>query len=229
MEKVIDLVKDDDVRQLTDKETILAGHELWKQNEVVFGTFKAEKINAKVTEPNGEQYNTSLEAINGKLSWSCSCSKGSEFCKHLVATVLDAQREGRGDIFKAAGILIQNHKMLVERSIGKPAYIAPGGRIQNDETSPTALARELKEEFQIHINQKDLEPFGRFSAQAANHPGQQVHMDVFFVKKWQGAIKPSSEVEEIAWITSKIPKEMKVGSIFEHEVIPRLKAKDLID
>ena len=49
------------------------------------------------------------------------------------------------------------------------------------------------------------------------------------VAKWVGEPSPHSEVEKIAWITSDIPEGMKVGSIFLHDVIPRLIAAELID
>jgi hypothetical protein len=38
-----------------------------------------------------------------------------------------------------------------------------------------------------------------------------------------------SEVEEVRWLTSDIPKDIKIGSIMEHETIPKLKARGLID
>lgn len=40
---------------------------------------------------------------------------------------------------------------------------------------------------------------------------------------------PDSEVEEIRWITSSLPGDIEVGSIFAHEVLPRLKAQGLVD
>ena len=226
--KVIDLVKDDDVRALTGKDTILAGHELWRGHEVVFGAFRPELIEAKVTDSDGSIQATRLELTPTGLKWSCTCGS-PQFCKHLVATALDAQREGRGDIYKAAGIIIKDRKMLVERSQGKPAFIGPGGRLEPGETPKQALVRELSEEFQIQVAESDLEPFGRFSAGAANHPGQQVHMETFLVKHWKGEIRPASEIEEIMWLTSDLPQGVTLGSIFAHEVLPQLKQRGLID
>jgi len=40
--KVIDLVKDDDVRKLADKDTLLAGHALLAKGEVLFGVFRSD-------------------------------------------------------------------------------------------------------------------------------------------------------------------------------------------
>ena len=137
--------------------------------------------------------------------------------------------EKEKDIHKSGGILIRNKKLLVERSEGKEFFIAPGGSLEEGETSRQALVRELMEEFSIEVKENDFEEFGTFSAKAAGQEDKKIIMDVFIVKHWEGEPKPSSEVEEISWIDSRIPSGMKVGSIFEHEVIPRLKEKGLID
>lgn len=118
---------------------------------------------------------------------------------------------------------------MAERSYGKPMFVQPGGKLEPGETPKQALVRELQEEFQIEVREGDLEPFGSFSAEAANHPGQQVHMEVFIVKEWSGEIAPASEVEEMLWLTSNLPKDKEIGSIFVHDIIPRLKEQDLID
>lgn len=226
-QKIIDLIKDDDVRALTDKDTILAGHELWQSHEVIFGAFRADLVESKITDED-TTYHTELKLTGEGLHWHCSCGRNG-FCEHLVATALDAQREGRGDIYKAAGIILKDRKMLVERSQGKPAFIGPGGRIEPGETPAQALVREMKEEFGITVLESDLEPFDSYSATAANHPGQQVHMEVFLVKRWQGEIAPHSEIEEIMWLSSNLPKNVTLGSIFAHEVLPELKRRGLID
>ncbi len=133
------------------------------------------------------------------------------------------------DIHKAAGIIIKDRKLLVERSSGKDFFIAPGGKLEQGETAAQALVRELKEEFSIDVIESDLEQFGTFSAAAANSPDRQVHMEVFIVKKWSGEITPDNEVEEIRWLTSDVPADIHVGSIFEHEVLPRLRDQNLVD
>lgn len=133
------------------------------------------------------------------------------------------------DIHKAGGILIQDRKILVERSKGKDVFIAPGGSIESDETAKQALVRELKEEFIIDVQKDDLVEFGTFFAQAAGEVQKRVRMDVFLVESWTGEIKPDHEVEEIRWIDSRDFGHLKIGSIIAHEVIPRLKEQGLID
>jgi 8-oxo-dGTP pyrophosphatase MutT (NUDIX family) len=134
------------------------------------------------------------------------------------------------DIHKAAGIIIKDRRLLVERSKGKDVFVAPGGKLEPDETSRQAVIRELKEEFQLNISEDDLEEFGTFYAEAAgsHNAGRKLRMDVFMVRN-AGEIVPDNEVEEIRWISSDIPTDIEVGSIFAHEVLPELKAQGLVD
>ena len=53
-------------------------------------------------------------------------------------------------------------------------------------------------------------------------------MDVFIIHDYDGMPTPSNEVEEIKWINTKTT-EIDLGSIFEHEVMPILKERNLID
>lgn len=135
----------------------------------------------------------------------------------------------KADIHKASGIIIIDRKVLVERSTGKEYFVHPGGKLEPGETPKQAVIRELKEEFQIDVRDEDLEEFDHNTAPAANSPEVNVYMDVFLVKKWQGEITPDNEVEDIRWLTSDVPKDVKIGSIMEHETIPKLKAQGLID
>jgi len=134
------------------------------------------------------------------------------------------------DIHKAAGIIIKDRRLLVARSRGKDVFVAPGGKLEPGETSTQAVIRELKEEFQLDITKNDLEEFGTFYAEAAgsHNTGKKLRMDVFIVK-YVGEIVPDSEVEEVRWISSDVPTEIEVGSVFAHEVLPRLKEQGLVD
>ena len=132
-------------------------------------------------------------------------------------------------IHKSAGIIIRDRKLLVERSHGKEAFVSPGGKLEDGETSKQALVRELMEEFSIKTKEDDFTEFGNFEADASGRDGVKLKMDVFIVKSWEGEPTPSSEVEEIRWVESSNPEGLKLGSIFEHDVIPKLKEMGLID
>lgn len=134
------------------------------------------------------------------------------------------------DIHKAAGIIIRDRRLLVERSKGKAVFVSPGGKIEPGETPAQALVRELEEEFTLRVREADLQAFGTFYAEAAgsHNQGKRLRMDIFVVSAYQGNITAHREVEELRWINSS-DDTGDVGSIFAHEVLPRLKAQDLID
>jgi 8-oxo-dGTP pyrophosphatase MutT (NUDIX family) len=132
------------------------------------------------------------------------------------------------DIHKAGGVIIQNRKFLVTRSVNKTFFIAPGGKLEGNENSIQALAREMMEEVQVRINTQTLESLGSFVAKAAGKEDKVLQMDVFIIHDYDGMPTPSNEVEEIKWINTKTT-EIDLGSIFEHEVMPILKERNLID
>jgi len=133
------------------------------------------------------------------------------------------------DIYKAAGIIIQDRKLLFTRAQDMDFFIDPGGKIEPGETAKQALVRELKEELDIDVAETDLEPFGNFTAEAANNKGKTVHMQAFIVKKWSGTITASAEIEELRWLTADLPNDIQVGSIFGGKVLPKLKEQGLVD
>lgn len=125
-------------------------------------------------------------------------------------------------IKKSAGIIIKDKKLLVERSKGKEFFISPGVTIEKNETPIETLIRELFEEFKITITDDDIEYFDTFSAPAAGLENTIVEIFVYRVNSYKNEITPDSEVEEIAWVNSKNMHNYKLGSIFEHKVLPKL-------
>jgi mutator protein MutT len=130
------------------------------------------------------------------------------------------------DIYKAAGVLLKDRRFLITRSRGKDFFIAPGGKLEPGESVADALKRELKEELQIEV--ESAKELGTFYALAAGHDDKYLQMDVLIVEKWSGEISPAAEVEEVMWVNSELPV-IKLGSIFQHDVLPKLKSLDLID
>jgi 8-oxo-dGTP pyrophosphatase MutT (NUDIX family) len=134
----------------------------------------------------------------------------------------------KADIHKAGGVLIKDRHFLVTRAKGKDIFVAPGGKLEDGETAVGALAREMIEELQLDIRDTDIVPLGTYSAQAAGNESKSLEMDVFLIGDVNGEPIPSSEIEEIMWVNTKT-KGVNLGSIFEHDVMPKIKAMDLID
>lgn len=132
------------------------------------------------------------------------------------------------DIHKAGGAIIRDRHLLVTRSAGKDIFIAPGGKLEEEESVLEALAREMNEELQIFVDTSTAEPIGSFYSIAAGKTDKKLRMDMFIINDYQGEIAPSNEVEEIRWINS-VTEGIEIGSILVHDVMPLLKQRDLID
>jgi len=58
--------------------------------------------------------------------------------------------------YRAAGILVQNGKLLLQKPESDDAYALPGGHIKLGETSAETLIREFKEELGADVEAGDL-------------------------------------------------------------------------
>lgn len=132
-------------------------------------------------------------------------------------------------IYNTAGIIIQNGKLLFTRASDTEFFLPPGGKIEKGETGKQALVRELKEELSVDVNESDLEFFGEFIADSVKNQGKTTNMQVYVVKKWQGVIAPDSEIEELRWLSSSLPTDIQLGSIFGGKVLPKLHEQGLVD
>ena len=139
------------------------------------------------------------------------------------------------DIYKASGLIIRDRQVLATRSKGKSMWIQPGGKLERDdegnyiETETQAVVRELHEEMGIEVQEDTLEKIGDFYAEAAGQNGKQLKLAAFIVHDFIGEPMPSSEVEEIRAFSSQIPEGIELASILEHDILPELKARNLID
>ena len=133
------------------------------------------------------------------------------------------------EIHKSAGVLIEDRKLLITRAQGKSFFIAPGGKREQNETDEEALIRELQEEIAITVESSNIEDFGIWSAEAIGMKDTIVHMRAFIVKSYKGTISPSNETEEVRWVSSSDLHDIELGSLFKHDVIPKLLELNLID
>ena len=132
------------------------------------------------------------------------------------------------DIRKAGVVIIRDRSFLVSRSRGKDVFVAPGGKLELGESYEDAAVRELREEQGIELNENQLTELGTFYAHAAGNEEKLLEMKVFLLAGAFADPVPQSEIEENKWVNSHT-KDVLIGSIFEHDVMPILQQKDLID
>ncbi|MEC3977133.1 NUDIX hydrolase [Amycolatopsis sp. H20-H5] len=104
-------------------------------------------------------------------------------------------------IDKIAWIQLEAGKILGTRSRGKDVFYLPGGKREIGETDVQTLVREIHEELTVGITPASVTQFGTFQAQAHGQvAGTAVRMTCY-TAEYRGTLKPSSEIEELAWLT----------------------------
>lgn len=129
-------------------------------------------------------------------------------------------------IDKLAWVEIQDRKVLYARSRGKELFYNPGGKREEGESDVQALARELKEELDIELDQKRAQYLNTFRAQAHGKPEGTFVEIKCYTGAYEGELKPSAEIEELAWFTSK---DREKTSITGQLILDWLKEMDFIE
>jgi 8-oxo-dGTP diphosphatase len=127
-------------------------------------------------------------------------------------------------IYKIGAIILNSKRILIGKKGSK--FIIPGGKIEEGENHEECLKRELKEELGVDLISQEF--FGTFEDDAALDPGMKIKMDVY-IANVEGEPKASSEIEKLMYLGSKNQRDIKLGSILEKFVIPKLLNKGLID
>jgi len=130
-------------------------------------------------------------------------------------------------IDKLAWIYIKDRKILSTRSKGKDAWYIPGGKREQKESDQEALVREIKEELTVDLFPETLSYLGTFKAQAHGKPEGVFVQMTCYTGNYKGELKPSSEIEEMAWLTSDTDPNLL--SPVDRIIFAYLKEKDLID
>jgi 8-oxo-dGTP diphosphatase len=91
--------------------------------------------------------------------------------------------------------------LLAQRPEGKTMaglWEFPGGKVEAGESPQGALARELKEELGIAVNEADMTPFS-----FASHAYERFHllMPVFLIRSWEGEVT-AQEGQQLAWLSA---------------------------
>lgn len=104
-------------------------------------------------------------------------------------------------IDKIAWLRLDGGKVLSTRSRGKDVFYLPGGKREAGETDLQTLVREIDEELAVAITPDTARHFGTFEAQAHGHADGVVVRMTCYTADYQGMPKPSSEIEELIWLT----------------------------
>ncbi|MBN9300103.1 MAG: NUDIX domain-containing protein [Filimonas sp.] len=76
-------------------------------------------------------------------------------------------------------IVVRNRQLLLAFSNNKRAWYLPGGKVDAGETAVQALIREIEEELNIILAEKDLTFYYHISAPAFGESGLQMEQDCF--------------------------------------------------
>lgn len=105
-------------------------------------------------------------------------------------------------IDKLAWINIVDGRLLVARSHGQRAFYVPGGKREQGEGDADALAREVREELAVRIVKNGIRHVLTHEAEAHGKSGTTVRLTCYGAEH-EGNIVPSSEIEEITWVTAE--------------------------
>jgi 8-oxo-dGTP pyrophosphatase MutT (NUDIX family) len=129
-----------------------------------------------------------------------------------------------------AGLLhIRDRKLLLAFSRNKQCFYLPGGKIDAGETPAQALCREIREELNIPIDEKDLRYYTHITAPAyGEEMGVIMEQDCFILDK---NVQPqaSAEIGELRYFTVAEYKKEKNIAPGAQRILELLKEADLVD
>ncbi len=123
-------------------------------------------------------------------------------------------------IKKSAMAIVKDNKLLVVRKKGSRDYLMPGGKPEGKETPIEALARELKEEIDCGFDNASLTFLGHFEDFTSDGKAK-VSIELF-TGEIIGTPKPSSEIEELKWISVHDTLNPSVTPIIKKQIMPFL-------
>jgi 8-oxo-dGTP pyrophosphatase MutT (NUDIX family) len=111
-----------------------------------------------------------------------------------IATVKLANTNFRIMKMQTVGLLVvRDRKLLLAFSNNKQCFYLPGGKKDSDETAEQALCREIKEELNVKLQEKNLKYYMHISAPAYGEMnGTVMEQDCYFVDE---SIEPKACAE----------------------------------
>ncbi|MFI0896760.1 NUDIX domain-containing protein [Streptomyces sp. NPDC020983] len=94
-----------------------------------------------------------------------------------------------------AWVRAEGGRVLCARPQGKGVFYVPGGKREGAESDLETLVREIREELDVALDPGSAAHTGTYEAEAE---GAVVRM-ACYTADYRGELRPSSEIEEIAW------------------------------
>lgn len=129
-------------------------------------------------------------------------------------------------IKKSAMAIIRGNKLLVVRKKGSRDCLMPGGKPKRGESAVDALRRELLEEISCSVDDASLALLGHFEDFTSDGKSR-VAIDLF-AGEIAGEPKPSSEIEEVLWISAADSINPFLTPIAKKQILPFLVGKGML-
>lgn len=124
-------------------------------------------------------------------------------------------------ITKIGLAVLDDDRVLLVRKRGSDLYILPGGKPEGDEDDVTALRREIDEELGCSLSEVGLEFLGEFTDRVAGAIATTVTVRLY-IGTLAGKPTPSSEIEELQWLSVLDRACARVAPSLENQILPYL-------
>ncbi|MEO7983028.1 MAG: NUDIX domain-containing protein [Bacteroidota bacterium] len=132
-------------------------------------------------------------------------------------------------LFTAGLLIIEERKLLLAFRTNKQCFYLPGGKIDEGETPPSALCREIAEELKLFLFEKDLVYYTHITAPAyGENEGVIMEQDCFLVNKRVNP-EPAAEIGELSYFTLAEYTQEKNTAPGAILALQQLKTANLID
>lgn len=98
-------------------------------------------------------------------------------------------------------IIVKENKVLLAFSKNKQAFYLPGGKVDAGETAVQALIREIREEMNLEISEKELTFFMHITAPAFGESAEIIMEQDCFVYDLQSPLLPGAEIGELRFFS----------------------------
>jgi 8-oxo-dGTP pyrophosphatase MutT (NUDIX family) len=99
-------------------------------------------------------------------------------------------------------VVVRQNKLLLAFSNNKQAWYLPGGKVDKNETSFTALICEIKEELNIELQENELKFYAHIAPSAFGEMNGMVMEQDCFLCGRDAILYPSAEISDVKYFDS---------------------------